>query len=364
MLENFWYQTVSKKKKSIPELLFYWLLTVLSVFYGLGLFVRKLLYRFNILKAKQFGAKIICAGNITMGGTGKTPFIEELAKRLIRDEKNVVIVCKGYRRDKNRPMDVVSDGLQILLKQRYAGDEAYMLARSVNKAKVIVSDDKLKGIAYAVELFKPDFILLDDGFQKRGDIAGAAHCVLIDAINPVGFGRLFPAGMLREPMSEIKNADCVLITNTNLAGPEKTEKIKEMVLLFNKNMKIFESEHQPKIIYNVSTGEKLDPGIVNEKKIIAFSSIGNPLGFEKTLKALGAHVIVGLRFRDHHRVSKKEMEAVMKLYESTKASMIITTEKDEVKLNKKYILENRVFALKIGMLIKNVKELEKKLRIS
>ena len=364
MIENFWFQAVSKKKRNAGEMLFYWFLVIASLFYGLGLLIRKLLYKVNILKAKSFGVKVICAGNITMGGTGKTPFIEEMAKRLIRDEKNVVIVCKGYRREKKRPIDVVSDGLQLLLKQKYAGDEAYMLARSVNKAKVIVADDKLKGIAYAVELFKPDYVLLDDGFQKRGDIAGASHCVLIDAINPVGFGKLFPAGMLREPMSEIKKADAVLITNTNLAGQEKTEKIKEMVLMFNKNMKIFESEHQPKIIYNVSTGEKLDLGALNEKKVIAFSSIGNPLGFEKTLKALGAQVIVGLRFRDHHRVNKKEMEAIMKLYESTKASMIVTTEKDEVKLNKKHIIDNRVFALKIGMFIKNVKDLEKKMRIS
>jgi tetraacyldisaccharide 4'-kinase len=364
MLENFWYQTISKKKRNLRELLFFWFLTALSFLYGAGLLFRKALYKLNIIKARSYGVKVICAGNITMGGTGKTPFIEEMAKRLIRDEKNVVIVCKGYRRDKKKPIDVVSDGLQILLKQRYAGDEAYMLARAVNKAKVIVADNKLQGLAYAAELFKPDYILLDDGFQKRGDIAGAFQCVLIDAINPVGFGRLFPAGMLREPMNEIKRADAVLITNTNLADPGKVEKIKEMVLLFNKNMKIFESEHQPKMIYNVSTGEKSDLGAINEKKIIAFSSIGNPVGFEKTLKALGAHVIVGLRFRDHHRVDKKEMEAIMKLYESTKASMIITTEKDEVKLNKKHIIDNRVFALKIGMFIKNVKELEKKMRIS
>ncbi len=364
MFENFWYKVISKKKRTVPELLFFWLLVFISFFYGFGLLLRKMFYKIKLFKTKAFGSRVICAGNITMGGTGKTPFIEELAKRLIRDEKSVAIVCKGYRRDKKHAMDVVSDGLAILLKQRYAGDEAYMLARSIPKAKVIVADNKLKGIAYAIDLFKPDYVLLDDGFQKRFDITGAAQCVLVDALNPVGFGRLFPAGMLREPMSSIKDADAVLITNTNLAGPEKTEKIREMAARFNKNIKVFESEHQPKIIYNVSTGEKLDLGSVNDKKIMAFSSIGNPLGFERTLKGLGAHLVVGLRFKDHHRVNKKEMEAIMKLYESTKASMIITTEKDEVKLNKKYITDNRIYALKIGLFIKNVKELEKKLRIA
>jgi tetraacyldisaccharide 4'-kinase len=362
MFENIWYQSVSKKKKNVPESLFFIMLFAASKLYRVCLEIRKLMYTLKIIKPKNFGVKIISAGNLTMGGTGKTPFIEEMAKRLIRDEKSVVIVCKGYRREKKKPIDVVSDGLQILLKQRYAGDEAYMLARSVPKAKVIVADNKLSGIAYAVDTFKPDYVLLDDGYQKRYDIIGAAHCVLIDAMNPAGFGRLFPAGLLREPFSAVKEADCVLITNTGIVGVDKTEKLRQAILTYNKNLKIFESEHQAKILYNVTSHEKLDPSVLQDKKIIVFSSLGNPLGFEKTLKSLGAHILVSLRFKDHHRLSKKEILAVMKLYESTKAAMIVTTEKDEVKLSKKTIVDNRVYALKIGLLIKNVKDLEKKLR--
>ncbi|MEI7542247.1 MAG: tetraacyldisaccharide 4'-kinase [bacterium] len=363
MFENFWYQTVSSKKKSLLQFVFYVFLLFISIFYGLGLFLRKKLYQYNILKAKSFGVKIISAGNITMGGTGKTPFIEEIAKRLISEEKSVVIVCKGYKRNKKQPLNVVSDGIKILLKQENAGDEAFMLARSVQKAKVIVADDKLMGIAYAVKLFNPDYVLLDDGFQKRGDIAKAKHCVLIDAINPVGFGRLFPAGMLREPMSEIKHADAVIITNTNLVEPEKIIRIKQMIRSFNIYIMIYESEHHPKIVYNISNAEKFDPDVLDGKKIIAFSSIGNPLGFEKTLKALGANMIIALRFRDHHKLSKKEMGAIIKLYDRTQASMILTTEKDEVKIDKKYVSNSSVYALKIGMLIKNIKQLEAKLTI-
>lgn len=126
---------------------------------------------------------------------------------------------------------------------------------------------------------------------------------------------------------------------------------------------IYESEHHPKIVYNISNAEKFDPDVLDGKKIIAFSSIGNPLGFEKTLKALGANMIIALRFRDHHKLSKKEMGAIIKLYDRTQASMILTTEKDEVKIDKKYVSNSSVYALKIGMLIKNIKQLEAKLTI-
>jgi tetraacyldisaccharide 4'-kinase len=364
MLEGFWFNCVSRKKRKFGETLFYMLLRVMSIFYYAGLLIKKSFYFIKIIKPKKFNSKIICAGNMTVGGTGKTPFIEELAKRLIREEKNVLIVCKGYRREKTKAVDVVSDGAQILLKQKNAGDEAYMLARAVPKAKVIVADNKLKGIAAGIEAFKPDYVLLDDGFQKRGDIADAMHVVLVDSINPAGFNRLFPAGMLREPFSGIKNADAVLLTNVNLVAPEKIEKLKEAILKFNRNLKIFESEHQPKLLYNISTGEKFDTSFLNDKKAIVFSSIGNPLGFERTLKNMGLHILVGLRFKDHHRLYKREMEAVMRLYEATKAQMIVTTEKDEVKLIRKHITDNRIFALKIGLFIKNVKELEKRLKVS
>ncbi|MCE5301240.1 MAG: tetraacyldisaccharide 4'-kinase [Spirochaetia bacterium] len=363
MAEKFWWNTVTKKKHKFSEGLFLALLILLSAFYRLGLEIKKFLYALKIFKPRSFGARIICAGNITMGGTGKTPFIEELAKRLTREEKNVLIVCKGYKRQKLHPIDVVSDGHQLMLKQRNAGDEAYMLARAVPKAKVVVAGNKIKGIEFGVALYRPDYVLLDDGFQKRHALTGASHVVLVDALNPAGYNRLFPAGILREPFSAIRDADAVVLTNTNLANPEIVEKLRNRVVKFNKNLKVFDAEHQPKYVYNVSTGEKQELSFLQDKKILAFSSIGNPHGFERTLRALGAHIITGIRFRDHHRLLKKEMESLMKLYDRTRAQAILTTEKDEVKLSRKHIVDNRVFALKIGMNIKNMKELEKRLRL-
>ena len=130
-----------------------------------------------------------------------------------------------------------------------------------------------------------------------------------------------------------------------------------------KNARIFEAEHQPKYFYNIYTGEKQSTGYFNNKRVVLFSSLGNPAGFERTIKSLGARPVVSLRFRDHYRMSKKETEAIARLSEGTKADAVITTEKDDVKFVKKNYPLKDVWVLKIGMLIKNIKELEKRLKV-
>lgn len=360
MLEKIWWETVTKKKKSPGDMLALAGLYIISFFYFLGLSARNLLYDKNILKPRMSGERIISIGNITMGGTGKTPFTEELGKRLVKNGKKLLIAAKGYKRQQINEVDVVSNGQEVLLRPKNAGDEPYMLARNIKEAGVVVGSDKLKAIEYGLPLFKPDFVLLDDGFQKRKLFKKAKNVVLIDAVNPFGFNRLFPAGMLREPVSSLKEADAVVITNTNLTDDQqKIEKIREFILAIDKKAAIFEAEVQPKFFYNVFTGEKHGTDFLNGKKVICFSGLGNPLGFERTLKSIGAHITVGLRFKDHHVLRKKEAAALCSLLEKTHASVIVTTEKDEVKLRRKHFTTDNIYALKTGMLIKNIKELEK-----
>lgn len=364
MFEGIWWEAINKKKKSPGDYLFLALLEFISLFYYMGLHLKKALYGWGVLKPADIKARIICAGNITVGGTGKTPFIEEISRRILKAEKSLLIVEKGYKRDRIKDVDVVSDGQNILMKARNAGDEPFMLARNLRKAKVVVSSDKIRGIREGLALFNPDIVLLDDGFQKREKLVNAEQVVLIDALNPFGNGKIFPAGTLREPASSLRNADCVVLTNTNLVeSGEKLEAIKRAILNQNKNLKIFDSEHQPKFFYNVSTQEKEGTGFIKNKKIVYFCSIGNPAGFEKTLKLLGAHIIVGLRFEDHHKFHEKEISGIERLLEKTEAEIAVTTEKDEVRLLKKHLKTQKIFALKIGMFIKNMPELEKKLRI-
>ncbi len=363
MFGDIWLSAVSKKKKSardVPVLIF---LYVISFFYRAGLLIRRLLYAVKIFKKREFAAKIISIGNITMGGTGKTPFTEEFAKRIIKNEQKVAVVAKGYGRQKINDIDIVSEGRGLLLNSRNAGDEPFLIARNVKKAAVIVGKSKIKAVETAVEKEGPDVVLLDDGFQKRYAIPAAVNIVLINALNPLGYNRLFPAGTLREPASGLKDAEFVVVTNTNLAGRERVEAVKKLALKYNSSVKIFESEHQPRFFYNVFNGEKYGLGLIKNRKVISFSSLGNPYGFEKTLKILGARIIAGIRFRDHHRLRRKEAEAIEKLMGRTSATAIVTTEKDEVKLPRKYFREKKVYALKINMLIRNIRELEKRLRL-
>ena len=365
MLEKKWWSVISKRKRGFADSLWMLFFYFISVFYGMGPFFKRVLYKMRILKPYSFSKKIISVGNITIGGSGKTPFVEELSKRIMKTGKEVLIVEKGYKREKKGSFDVVSDGEKILLKAAEAGDEAYMLARSLSNAKIVVSSDKVKGIERGIDMFSPDVVLLDDGFQKRYALPKAYNVVLLNALNPIGYNRIFPAGMLRESVSSLKYAETVVITNTNLVeNPEFIEKIKEVVLKYNKNARIFESEHQPKYLYSITTLEKENLSVLKGRKIISFSSIGSPAGFEATLKGLGAKIIASLRFRDHHKFKRAEIKGIINLLERTQATMIVTTEKDEVRINRKFLENTKIHALKIGMMIKNIKELEKRLRIT
>ncbi|MFP4465704.1 MAG: tetraacyldisaccharide 4'-kinase [Candidatus Goldiibacteriota bacterium] len=365
MLEKKWWAVISKRKRGFKDSLWMVLFYLISLFFGMGPVLKRIMYKLKILKPYYFPKKIISVGNITIGGSGKTPFVEELSKRLGRTGKDVLIVEKGYKREKKNGFDVVSDGEKILLKAPEAGDEAYMLARSLSNVKIVVSSDKIKGISRGIDMFSPDVVLLDDGFQKRNAIPKAHNVVLLNALNPLGYNRIFPAGTLREPVSALKHAETVVITNTNLIqDPELADKIKSVVLKYNRNAKVFESEHQPKYLYNITTLEKENLSVLKNKKIIVFSSIGSPAGFEALLKSLGAKIIVSLRFRDHHKFKRAEIKGIASLLGKTQAAMIVTTEKDEVRINRKFLDNTKFHALKIGMMIKNVKELEKRLRIT
>jgi len=363
-IDSFWAKAVSKGRKTPAQFLFFVFLLLVSFFYYLGLSLRNLIISSGIIQKKQYGKRVISVGNITVGGTGKTPFTEEIGKKIIKNGKSLLIVEKGYKRRKNKNTELVSNGEKILLNSIHAGDEAYMIARDIPGAKVVVSRNKLKGIDYGIARFNPDFVLLDDGFQKRDLMEKPHNVVLINALDPAGNGNLFPAGILREPFKALKNADTVVITNVNLADDyDKVIKLSDKISALNKNIKVFEAEHNPKYFYNVINGEKEGLNFISGKKVILFSSLGNPEGFEKTIKTLGADVMLSIRFRDHHRLTKKELQGFMGLLERTGTQYLITTEKDEVKINRKFITDKRVYALKIGMLVKNSKELEKRLKI-
>ena len=184
MLETQWKAIISGDRKGFGPSMTRLGLWFLSLFYLLGLSLKKAAFALGIRKPVSFNARIVSVGNITVGGTGKTPVTEELAKRAVKEGRNVLIVSRGYKRKKNAAIEVVSDGNEMFLTSRVAGDEPFILARRIKGAKVLVTDNKAKGITYGVNRFKPEIVFLDDGFQRRDEIAGAMHVVLLDALNP------------------------------------------------------------------------------------------------------------------------------------------------------------------------------------
>jgi len=363
-MHDMWKATVKAKKRTFMQSVFYVLLRAISVIYGILSYMPGILVALKLRNRKVYTRKVILVGNITVGGTGKTPFTEELARRLTKAGKNVLIVEKGYKRKKKKAIETVSDGTAIYLNAREAGDEPFMIARNVPDAKVLVSSDKVRGLEYGIRKFLPDVAILDDGFQKRHFMENASTIVLIDALNPFGQDRIFPAGYLREPLRALSDAENIIITNSNLADQESMAKTEERISKLAPDARVFLAEHEPRNFYSLKDHEKHPLEKFTGKRVILLSGLGNPEGFEKTVSLLSAKVCASLRKPDHHKYKKRELKAVISLLEKTGAEAVITTEKDEVRINRRHIGDAPFYALKIGMNVKNMKELEKRLKVA
>lgn len=192
-------------------------LAPLSLMYGAAVNIRSALYRNGIFKRQTVGVPVISVGNITTGGTGKTPLVEWIARRLAERGDRVCVLTRGYRRANPAERVVVSDGKRIVADIEQSGDEAMMLARFlIGKAAVVCDANRVAGARWAIENLNPDVLILDDGFQHLR-IARDLDVVTVDATNPRGNGRLLPAGILREPIGSLRRADCIIVTRSSEA---------------------------------------------------------------------------------------------------------------------------------------------------
>src|SRR5436190_6339625 len=194
-------------------------LTPLSVVYGLGVWIRNGLYRRGILRADDVGAPVISVGNLTTGGTGKTPLVELLAAQMAANGRRVCVLTRGYGRNSAGRL-IVSDNDGVLSDVNEAGDEPFLLAENLRgRAAVICDKNRVAAARWAIENLGSEIFILDDAFQHQR-IQRAVNILIIDATNPFGSGRLFPVGILREPISESKRADCFVITRASESGEQ------------------------------------------------------------------------------------------------------------------------------------------------
>lgn len=322
------------------------ILFVLSKLFHGGVNIRRWLYNMRILRDKTLGVQVIAIGNLTVGGTGKTPVVEKFARELRDAGRNVAILSRGYRskpkpfselltdkiffREDRTPPRVVSDGKSLLLDSQMAGDEPYMLASNLRDVVVLVDKDRVKSGRYAIEKFGCDTLLLDDGFQYW-DLRGRRHdVVLIDRQQPFGNEHLLPRGTLREPPSHLSRAQTIFITKSD----GKTAELRKRIAEFNSEAAVIECVHHPLYLEDIFTGERETLDLLRGKKVASLSGIAQPESFEHSLVALGAELVYSKRFADHHRFTQQEVLNAINRGKKRQAEVIITTQKDAVRFPK------------------------------
>ncbi len=304
--------------------------------------LRLFLYRHRILRERTLGCLVISIGNLTVGGTGKTPIVEKFAQALRSGGRRVAILSRGYksvpktvrrkwwqrfRKKEPVPPRVVSDGKSLLLDSLISGDEPYMLANNLRDVMVLVDKDRVKSGRFAIQNLGADTLLLDDGLQYL-HLRHRLDIVLIDRQAPFGNEYLLPRGTLREPPRNLRRASYIFITKCT--GDPNTELI-QRIRQYNRTAEIIECAHKPLHLQNVFTGEQRSLEMLRDTYIGSLSGIAAPDSFEGGLRKLGARIEVSKRFIDHHRYTEAELQSFVNRCIRRDLAMIVTTEKDAVR---------------------------------
>lgn len=298
------------------------LLGILSFPYRWVVGLRNFLFDRGLLKVTRLSCPVISVGNITVGGTGKTPLTINLARYFQQNGFSPAVLTRGYGGRGLSGVTLVSDGKDILNDYEAIGEEAIMIARSLPGVPVLVGPKRARTGLVAQEIFRADLLILDDAFQHRG-IFRDLDIVLLNSSRPFGNGQVLPAGPLRESASALKRADLIVYT-----GPED----KKGPFPIPAGTPVFRARYQPKDLFQPQSGKSLPPGILSGKTVCLLAGIGRPEGFKKTVESLGAKVAAYRIFPDHHIYRPGELDDVLPLCREKKVDFLVTTEKDAVKL--------------------------------
>jgi tetraacyldisaccharide 4'-kinase len=345
-LQTFFFEVIFEERHDFKAKLTRGMLFGGSKLYQVGIKLHRWLINVRIFRDKTLGVQIIAVGNLTWGGTGKTPVVEKFARELQNAGRKVAILSRGYRskpaplhmkilnkillREDQTPPRVVSDGKSLLLDSEMAGDEPYMLASNLKDVVVLVDKDRVKSGRYAIEKFGCDTLLLDDAFQYW-KLRGRRHdVVLIDRQQPFGNGHLIPRGKLREPPSHLARAHTIFITKSD----GNTAELRGRISKLNPNAAVIECVHHPLYLEDVFTGERKGLDFLAGKKVASLSGIAQPESFDQSLVKLAGELVYSKRFADHHRFTQQEVLNTINRGKKRQAEVIITTQKDAVRFPK------------------------------
>src|SRR5262252_8277371 len=367
-LEQYAVEVILEKRHGFRATLLRTVLRVLSFVYLSIVQFRLYLYRKRILKERQLGCLVISIGNLTVGGTGKTPVVEKFARALQKGGRRVAILSRGYksvdrRQEKNWwkrllapglevPPRVVSDGKGVLLDSAISGDEPYMLASNLTGVAVVVDKDRVKSGLHALKKLDVDTLLLDDGLQYL-HLKHRLDIVLIDRQAPFGNEHLLPRGTLREPPRNLQRASYIFITKCN---GEPNDDLIQRIRRYNRTAEIIECTHKPLYLKHVYREERLPLDYLKGLYIGSLCGIAAPESFEEGLRKLGAKIELSRHFADHHRYAQKELTSFLQRCVRRDVSAVVTTEKDAVRLPVLDNLEVPIYFLRVEIEILNGQE--------
>jgi len=358
-LEQYAIEVILEKRQGFRAALLRVVLRLLSFLYLEIVQFRLYLYRNRILKDRRLGCPVISIGNLTVGGTGKTPVVEKFAKALQNGGRRVAILSRGYKSvDRRRkitwwekllaqgsenPPRIVSDGKSVLLDSATAGDEPYMLASNLKGVAVVVDKDRVKAGLHAIKNLDVDTLLLDDGLQYL-HLKHRIDIVLVDRQAPFGNEHLLPRGTLREPPRNLRRASYILITKCD---GEPNDDLIRRIRRYNRTAEIIECRHRPLYLKHVYKDERLPLEYLNGLYIGSFCGIAAPESFESGLRGLGANIELSRHFADHHRYTERELTQFLQRCVRRDVSAVITTEKDAVRFPLIDLLEVPIYYLRV-----------------
>ena len=316
------------EKKQRNALTFF--LKTVSVVYGLAVRLRIIGYKIGFFRIRSLPTCVVSIGNITVGGTGKTPFVAMLAGWASENGIEAAILSRGYKGKTSHEFLVVSDGTKVLASSDDAGDEAVLLAKKVSSIPVLISKKRYMIGNLALRRFNPELLILDDGYQHIS-LHRDLDILLLDARRQLGNGWLLPRGPLREPLEGIERADLIVITKCAVECNGD-----DMVNFLRKNFPgkpIFRSGHFPDQVIFPLDGRTYPPDFLSGKKVVAFAGLAHPDDFLDMVKSLGAHVIHFKAFSDHHPFTQGEIGELASWKEASECDFLLTTEKDWVRID-------------------------------
>jgi len=315
---------ILKGESPIP--LYFFALMPFSLVYSLAVRIRAALYRIGVFNARALPCKVISVGNLTAGGTGKTPMVIYLARLLASKGMKLAVLTRGYGGSREGRTEVVSDGKNVILSPAEAGDEAILLARSLPGVPVVMGGKRYEAGILAVERFNPEAVILDDAYQHLS-LKRDINILLLDAVHPFGNGFTLPMGYLREPVCAAGRADIAVLTRTEIkAGTGSISKAAPL-------LPVIKAAHRASSLRGLWGGEDIGLGSLAGARVLQVSGLADPASFSLILQKFSAKITKSLEYPDHHAYSQDDLAEIQAATSETGAEMVVTTEKDAVKLS-------------------------------